>query len=291
MSDRTAGRLSAAFRRALLRLLSYPVFSRIFGGFAEIRRPRFFVRFAIRRFVRMFDIDLTEVEQPVASYDTLGTFFVRTLKPGARTVHPEDDALVSPVDAAVLAVGVIDDQGLALQIKGRTYPAADLIATDIDPESLVNGRYLQLYLSPRDYHRIHHPADGRIVRAIHQPGRLYPVNHFSLNHFDRVLTRNDRIFLEMDCEGRTLYLSLVGALNVGRIGLTASSFETNRGMNMTEIPISDDRATKGAELGWFRMGSTVVLLAPPDTLTFTVEAGQRVKMGEAIGRWQTVSAT
>ena len=291
MSEQGAGRFSAAFRKVLLNALSYPVFSRIFGTFAEIRRPRFFVRFAIRRFVGMFNIDLTEVDQPMDSYETLGAFFVRTLKPGARPIPPDNDALVSPVDAEILTVGTIDDEGLALQIKGRTYPVADLVSEDIDPASLVNGRYLQLYLSPRDYHRIHHPADGRIVRAIHQPGRLYPVNHFSLNHFDRVLTRNDRIFVEIACDERPLYLSLVGALNVGRIGLTASGFETNRGMRMTEIPITDSRAVKGAELGWFRMGSTVVILAPPDTLTFSVAPGQRVKMGEEIGRWQTVSAT
>ena len=277
---------SARVRRGLLAFLSRPVFSRLFGRIAETRHPRFLVRFIIKRFVAMYNIDCSEVERSMEAYQSLGDFFIRKLKPGVRPVVTDPDTVVSPVDAAVLTVGTIDSDGRAFQIKGRSYTVSDLLPEGTNPDIVAGGTYIQLYLSPRDYHRIHHPADGRICRAMHVPGRLYPVNHFSLNHFDSVLVRNERILLELDCHGRTLFMALVGALNVGRIGLTASPFETNRGIRADTIPLTRDTAIRGAELGWFRMGSTVVMLAPPDTLSLSVSMDERVRMGEAIGRWR-----
>lgn len=282
----SAPRGHAPIRSLLLKLMSPPLFSRMFGRLADIRRPRRLVRFIIGKFVRMYHIDLEPVEHPIDHYASLSAFFIRRLKPDARPIDSREDAIVSPVDARILTAGRISENGEALQIKGRRYRVSDLIPDPVNPIDFANGSYVQLYLSPRDYHRIHHPVDGQIVRARHVRGRLFPVNEFSLNRFDGVLAKNDRILVQLESRGRTLYAALVGALNVGRIGLTAADYETNRGQRLTDIPIHQPEAAKGTEMGWFCMGSTVVLIDPAGAIQWTVEPGDRVQVGNTIGAWR-----
>ncbi len=280
----TVGR--APIRTFFLRILSPPVFSRIFGWFADIRRPRFLVRFIIRKFVRMYDIDLEPVEHPIDHYPSLSAFFIRRLKPEARPIETDGNAIVSPVDGRVLTVGTISEDGQALQIKGRRYRMSDLVPPSITTADFANGSFAQLYLSPRDYHRIHHPVDARIVSARFVPGRLFPVNEFSLNHFDGVLAKNDRILVQLEHREHTLFAALIGALNVGRIGLTAGNYETNRGQRLTDIPIHEPVVTRGSEMGWFCMGSTVVLIDPVGAIHWTVQPGDLIQVGRTIGTWR-----
>ncbi len=280
--------LSDYFRSAILKLLSHRIISRLFGKLADLRRPRFLVKWVIRRYIRMFDIETQEVEQDPMNYASLGDFFIRRLKPGSRPIQTGTGNVVSPVDALVMTAGEIDENSCAFQIKGSPYAVADLMTDGEAEERYRNGTYVQLYLSPRDYHRIHFPISGRITEARYQPGKLYPVNAFSVNTFPRVMTRNERILLQLSDDRHTLAMALVGALNVGRIGLTLSDFETNRRGRRTSstIPLDQDTGNMGDELAYFRMGSTVILFFKPGALELTVRTGDRVLMGQRIGTWR-----
>lgn len=288
MTDHKSRPVSDTIRSFFLRLFSPRVFSRLFGKLADIRRPRVLVRWIIRRYIRMFDIETHELALDPMAYPSLGDFFVRRLKPEARPIDDASSHVVSPVDALVMTAGTIDTNGTALQIKGSSYPIGKLLP-DADTDILYHGGFwLQLYLSPRDYHRIHFPVTGRISKAWYAPGRLYPVNHFSLNAFPGVLARNERILLQLDNGPHTLAMALVGALNVGRIGLTVSPFETNRCGRQQACPVPLDRDTgvMGEELGYFRMGSTVVLFFRSGSFSPSVNTGDRVRMGQRIGTWR-----
>ncbi len=287
MSDRRALSVSDRLRSAILKLLSHRVFSRLFGKLADLRKPRFFVKWVIRRYIRLFDIETNEVEHNPMDYPSLGDFFVRRLKSGARPIEYGPGHVVSPVDALVMTAGDINDDACAFQIKGSPYAVADLM-TDADAQQRYrNGTYVQLYLSPRDYHRIHFPVNGRITEARYEPGRLYPVNTFSVNTFPRVLTRNERVLLQLSDGEHNLAMALVGALNVGRIGLTLSDFETNRRGHRTpgSIPLNRDTGQIGDELAYFRMGSTVILFFQPGEFELSVKTGDCVLMGQRIGTW------
>lgn len=291
MSDTRPHSLSGRFRATIMQLLSHRILSRLFGTLANIRRPRFLVRWVIRRYIRLFDIETYEIEQDPLDYPSLGDFFVRRLKPGARPIENGPGHVVSPVDALVMAAGEIDDGACAFQIKGSPYPVAELMMDPDAEKHYRKGIYIQLYLSPRDYHRIHFPVGGRITKARYVPGRLYPVNEFSVTTFPRVLTRNERVLIQLsdgDNGDHTMAMALVGALNVGRIGLALSRFETNRSGRKTpcDIPLDRDSGTVGDELGYFRMGSTVVLFFRAGTFEPGVTTGDRVQMGQRIGTWR-----
>ncbi len=276
-----------ALKAFLMLMLSAPLFSRIFGYFTRLQRPRWLSKIIISRFITMYNIDTSDLEKPVHDYPSLSEFFIRKLKPGARPGDTSPNGIVSPVDALVMTAGKITESLEALQIKGRTYPLQKLIPEDIDLEEYRNGEFIQLYLSPRDYHRIHFPFDSHISRASYRKGRLLPVNPFSLSHFKNVFPENERIILELrQHNNHVALMALVGALNVGRIGLSFSGFETNRGHRRDcEIPLDRDSGEKGEELGWFKMGSTVVLFFPENTITPVVEADQQVRVGQLIAKW------
>ena len=288
MTDHGSRTVSDIIRSFFLRLFSPRVFSRLFGKLADIRRPRTLVRWIIRRYIRMFDIETHELELDPMAYPSLGDFFIRRLKPEARPVDHTPAHVVSPVDALVMTAGSIDTNGTALQIKGSAYPIGALLPEPDLAGEYQGGTWIQLYLSPRDYHRSHFPVTGAITRAWYEPGRLYPVNQFSLQSFPGVLARNERILLQLNDGRHTFAMALVGALNVGRIGLTVSTFETNRGgrRQACPVPLERDSGVIGEELGYFRMGSTVVLFFRPGAFDPSVNAGDRIQMGQRIGTWR-----
>lgn len=232
---------------------------------------------AYRGFARVFDANIAEARGPLEIYPTLGAFFVRRLVDGAR-VFPHDPALLpAPCDGAVQAVSRIE-RGALLHAKGRAYPVEQLLADRASERELEGGEAWIVYLSPRDYHRVHCPLDARLVDIAWAAGARYSVAPKVLER-RRVLDVNERAVLCMESGGLRWYLVMVGALNVGRIRVVGAT--TGRSGPLAR-PLEYAR---GDELARFEMGSTVVLVFPPGS--FRARDGlvqhQPLRMGEPIG--------
>lgn len=261
--------------------------SRAWGWLARRRRPRVGIHAFKRIFVTATGIDMSEAGDSIDTYATLEDLFVRKLRPGARRVDPEPMAVVSPVDGAVGAVGTVE-QGMCLQVKGRSYSLADLLDDAAAAARYEGGAYATLYLAPRDYHRIHAPLSGKVAEATLIPGGLMPVFAEALDRVDGLFARNERIITYLDTPdaGRVAVVK-VGATLVGRITLAYDSdvWSNQRGQARRHLTYDPPQLLqKGGELGAFELGSTVVLVAEPGRLTLEgLSTGEVVRMGQRIG--------
>jgi phosphatidylserine decarboxylase len=256
--------------------------SRFWGDFARSNASRHI----IKPFSYFYDIANREAEKDLEQYATLNEFFTRRLKPGARPIDPDPQAVVSPVDGCVSSWGVCQKDRL-LQIKGVHYDLFGLLRDGPMAAHFENGHYTTLYLSPQDYHRVHAPVDLEITSLGYMPGVLLPVNPPSVRWIPGLYTQNERIAIYADSPAGRVALVLVGAQCVGHISLTFSEFRSNR-WGATPISLNFNEhffVKKGEELGAFEMGSTVVMIFESDRvdLHFTdsdlpVRVGQRVAL-------------
>ena len=280
---RTASRIAAQ----TVRVIPRKRLSRALGRLTSARAPQPVVAAAVKAFVRIYDVDMSEVEMPDGGFRTFDEFFTRTLSKGARLVDPDPAALVSPADGRIEDLGTISAVG-ELIVKGQPYTAADLLG---DPDAAAvyeGGHYFIVYLSPRDYHRVHAPTCGSVQYVRYVPGTLYPVNRIGIDHIPQLFARNERLAIvqEGSVHG-TVTTIMVGAIGVGRIGLSFDEVETNRGhqpgvRSYADSPIPRER---GDELGVFHMGSTAIVMTPPGCkLEIVAEPGASVRMGECIAR-------
>lgn len=231
---------------------------------------------------RYFGAKAEEAELSLDAYPTLNAFFTRALKPGLRPVAP--DAIVSPVDAAVGAYGVVTHDTL-IQAKGRSYSLASLLGDRDLAQRFDGGSYTTLYLAPKDYHRIHVPVDGDITRAVYIPGALWPVNTAAVSHVPDLFAVNERLVITLERQGGIMALVAVGATMVGMTRVVFDDLHTNARRRMVQdrcyspaIPVQ-----AGGPLGHFEFGSTVILICSsacgmiePLALGATVQMGQRL---------------
>lgn len=244
----------------------------------------------IRRFVSAFGVNTSEVDARVPQdFETFNAFFTRALKEGARPVDSSSASVVSPVDGRISAAGSIN-QGQLFQAKGLRYSLDDLLATDIDDgASFTDGRFATIYLAPHNYHRVHAPLAGRLVAMRYVPGDLYSVNQATVRQLPRLFARNERLVCHFNSDAGPFALLFVGALNVGSIS-TPWTGELRPRKNGVVEEIDIRRAAqpldvaKGQLLGWFNMGSTVILLLPRGAceLRDDLEPELPVRMGETI---------
>lgn len=218
----------------------------------------------VRNFVRRYGVDMSEAVNPdIESYLSFNEFFTRSLRAGARPVA--DAEIVSPVDGAISQLGRIHHDQL-FQAKGRTYSTTALLGGDPElARHFQDGLFATLYLSPRDYHRVHMPCDGRLQRMIHVPGDLFSVNPVTARGVDRLFARNERVVCVFDSDQGVFALVMVGATIVGSIATAWHGIvNTSRTGKMKEWSYAgqDIRLAKGEEMGRFLLGSTVVLLFP-----------------------------
>jgi len=270
-----------------LRLLPRNLLSRAAGRFAALRLPPALVRAEIGVFARAVGADLSEVRDPLDSFGSLQEFFVRALRDGARPIAPGEDALVAPCDGAWGESGKVAG-GTLLQLKGRPYALADLLASGEDAARFEGGAFATFYLAPRDYHRFHMPCPARVERAVYVPGTLWPVNRLGLEGVDSLFAQNERICAWLRAPGDALLcLVAVGATLVGKVRVTFDTLETNLPGAQTlrrEYPAGIALA-RGEEWGRFEFGSTLVLLAEPGAVELDAHpAGTRLRLGERIGR-------
>lgn len=286
MSDFTA-RLFVLLQKALPKHLLTAVVFRL----ARVRII-WFKNFLIRQFVNIYKVNVEEVLLPVPDgFESLNAFFVRELADDARLIAGDSDIIVSPADGTVSAAGVIDRDSI-FQAKGLSYSLIDLLATDTaEAEAYVNGAFATIYLAPYNYHRVHAPEDGELVAARYVPGDLFSVSDATVARLPGLFARNERFICHIQTSTGPMVLILVGAMNVGSISTTWTGEIRPRKSGVVEqINIREiDNAlkfNKGDGIGWFNMGSTVILLRPPGTTNdfSDIVAGQTVKMGQAIGR-------
>lgn len=248
--------------------------------------------FLIGRIVRSYRVDLAEAENPdPAAYPHFNAFFTRALKPGARPLPEDPDTLLCPADGRISQSGAIA-AGRVLQAKGRDYSVAELLGDAAAAAVYADGAFLTVYLSPRDYHRLHMPLDGELVETIHVPGRLFSVAPFAVEGIDRVFARNERLVCHFSHERGPFAIVLVGAMLVSGIETVWRGVEvppyastiTRRDYRGRGI-----RLTRGAELGRFNMGSTAIVLVPATLGRFAPELlpEQAVRVGETVGRLRT----
>ncbi len=277
----SASRLAAQTVRALPRKR----LSRALGRLAAARAPQPVVDAVVATFIRVYDVDLSEVDMPPGGFRTFDDFFTRRLRPGARAVNPDPRALVSPADGRIEDLGEITPGG-ELQVKGRPYTVAALVGDEEAAAAYQGGHYFIVYLSPRDYHRVHAPTCGDVQAMRYVPGTLFPVNRIGTEFIPQLFARNERLAIVQESVVHGVVTTImVGAIGVGRIGLSFDDVQTNRGdapglRSYADSPIARDR---GDELGVFHMGSTAIVMTPPGcALDVVAEAGAHIKMGEAM---------
>ncbi len=243
----------------------------------------------IRGFLKLFDVELEEVKGRVPEdFRTFNEFFIRELKDGARPVDPNPAAIVSPADGTLSQAGTLRGN-LILQAKGIDYSLEDLLAADVDKaREFSGGAFATIYLAPYNYHRVHAPTDGELVAAHYVPGDLFSVNSKTAAHVPGLFSRNERLNLHFQTAFGPMVVVLVGALNVGSISTPWSGEIRPRKSGVVEpidVSAAPRQLRKGDLLGWFNMGSTVIILLPPARCAWHDEfkAGVTTVMGEAIG--------
>ncbi len=261
-----------------------PVYSALVGKAARTRLPVPLRGPAYRAFARATGADLGEAELDLRAYTSLGDLFARRLRPGARALDPDPRAIPSPCDGVIAALGTAD-HGTLLQAKGHDYQLEELVVDRDLAQRLTGGAYATIYLSPRDYHRVHTPVDAHIVHYDYVPGALWPVNPHVAARRDRLLTRNERVVITLDAGPLGLVaIVMVGASGVGNIALTyAPQSVTWRAAGERRRIEVDQPVSRGDELGAFRLGSTVVMVFQPGAVELSGEMGQVVRFGERLG--------
>jgi phosphatidylserine decarboxylase len=245
----------------------------------------------ISKFVREFKPDVSEAAQPDAlSYGSFNEFFTRALREGVRPVEADPRILVSPVDGTVSQIGRLDGSRL-LQAKGHSFTLEALLAGSSAAETFRGGNFATLYLAPYNYHRIHMPMAGTLRAAWYVPGHLFSVNAVTAESVPNLFARNERVVCLFESGTEAFAMVLVGALFVGSIATVWHGDVTPRTpRKLTELPLDRSRSSlsleKGAEMGRFNMGSTVILLTPAGSSDWRqpLAPGSRIRMGEALAR-------
>lgn len=272
-----------------LKVLPRKGLSRALGRIARASAPKSVMRVAMQAYCRAYQVDLSECEIPNAGFGTFDEFFTRKLKPGSRPLDADADAVLSPADGVIADLGPID-LTCSLRVKGRMYSVADLLGDQRAASLYAGGSFVVVYLSPRDYHRVHAPVDGRVRSVRHVPGTLFPVNDIGLMHIPKLFARNERVVVDQESDKHgPVATVLVGAIGVGRITLSFNhDVVTNDGKQFGEkLYASADapRLARGEELGAFHLGSTVILFTSPAAgLSLLHRAGESVRCGEALLR-------
>ncbi|MBX0315022.1 phosphatidylserine decarboxylase [Planococcus glaciei] len=244
-----------------IELTNGPLTSGMIRSFAQSSLSRR----VISNYIKTYKIPTADIENPLESFPTLHDFFIRTLKAESRPVA--DVPVVSPVDGKIEVFGDLHE-GIRFLVKNQQYSLADLLGNAALADSYQNGKYIVLYLSPADYHRIHSPASGKVLKQYVLGKKSYPVNGAGLRYGKAPISGNYRLITELETQSANLLVVKVGAMFVNSIQLTNSR----------------ESWEKGEEVAYFSFGSTVVLFFEENHIEFSsnVRAGERIKVGEAL---------
>jgi phosphatidylserine decarboxylase len=278
--------MTPALRVALERLLPRALLGKTIYRIARSERP--WVRGPLIRWVaRTYRIDLADAEHAdLGAYPTLNAFFTRGLRPDARPIEGDERTIVSPADGTLSEFGAIDGRQL-FQAKGMSYRIETLLGESESNATALfeNGAYLTVYLAPQNYHRVHVPLAATLTRTTYLPGERFSVNRHFASRIAELFCRNERAICWFDTFAGPMAVVLVGALNVATVS-TVTLGEIESGVRREWREPRAVRFTRGAEIGRFNLGSTVVVLLPRGTLRWDarIAPGIPVRMGEALGR-------
>lgn len=288
--------------KKLFALIQYPLphhlISRGVGYLAQSKTP-WLKNTLIKRFIRIFGVNMSEAAEPDPTrYQNFNEFFTRPLKEGVRPVADQEHGMVCPVDGTISQSGPID-YGRIFQAKGHSYSVLDLLGGDVDRAApFMGGSFSTIYLSPKDYHRIHMPVTGTLKEMIHVPGRLFSVNPATTENVSGLFARNERVVAIFDTEYGPMAMVLVGAMIVASIETVWAGQVTplNREVAVTRYDPENSQAItlqKGEEMGRFKLGSTIVMLYGPQVAEFmtSMTPGRPTRMGEEYGRFIVPQAT
>ena len=260
------------------------MYSGIVGWGARRRLPRPLRAPIYQAFANAVGAELSEVERELTEYGSLGEFFARGLKPGARVLPENETHWAAPCDCLVAEAGLL--RGRCIEAKGRSFTLPALLSSERLALALEDGEFATLYLSPKDYHRVHAPIDCQLIGYQYIPGSLYPVGPFCLDHIDNIFSMNERLVLEFECREGTFALVMVGAAGVGNLCLSKPELQSRHlRVSAQRLAVHLDSPMplrRGEEIGTFELGSTVILCAPPNTVELTACIGDSLKFGDAI---------
>ena len=242
----------------------------------------------IRAFIKQYDVNMAEAQRQTAEeFSCFNDFFTRELLPDARTIAFEDNVITSPADGAVSQLGPIKN-GRVFQAKGQDYSLVELLGGDEERAlPFQDGEFATIYLSPKDYHRVHMPITGTLREMIYVPGDLFSVNQTTAENVPRLFARNERVVAIFDTARGPMAMVLVGAMIVAAIETVWHGLVTppKREKRVARYGIPENiTIEKGDEMGRFLLGSTVILCFPKDTMHWLENqtAGTPLRMGEAI---------
>ena len=262
--------------------------SRLTGWLAQVRHPLWLKNFVIQQFVRHFEVNMAEAQQPdPTAFASFNDFFTRELQIGARPIADAD--LVCPADGAISQLGAIEE-GRIFQAKGQSFSTRELLGGDEERAAQFSGgQFATIYLSPRDYHRVHMPLAGQLSASSYIPGDLFSVNAVTAENVERLFARNERLVCYFDTDVGPMAMILVGAMVVAGIetvwsGQVAPATNAPTVVDYQHLPQPISLA-KGDEMGRFKLGSTVILLFPKDSMSWDERyvAGTATRLGEALG--------
>jgi phosphatidylserine decarboxylase len=272
----------------LFKVIPHHAVSRVVYMVTRLRGPQ--VKPMISWFVKKYGVNMNDAEESeIGYYQTFNEFFTRPLKHDIRPVVPGDNTFACPCDGKISQSGAIQ-AGAIMQAKGRAYSVLELLGGDkAMAAEFANGCFSTIYLAPHDYHRLHMPLDAKMLRMIHVPGRLFSVADWTVQEIPRLFARNERLACYFETASGPMVMVLVGAINVSAIETVWSGLVVPpRARKISEYDYShtSKTITKGAEMGRFNMGSTVILLTTNKVEWLPhIEAGSAVKMGQLIGHF------
>lgn len=258
-----------------------------FAGWMATRRWTWLKNWLISDFIRRYQVDLSiAASDNLDDYPCFNDFFIRALKSSARPINPDPDVLVSPVDGSLSQIGRLDKNTL-LQAKGSYYTLETLLGQSAGvSQSFENGFFATFYLAPKDYHRVHLPLEGKLVQTTYVPGKLFSVNPLAAEKIPQLFARNERLVCLFETAAGSMAVIFIGAMLVGKIqtvwGLIERSGQvlTRRYSDAENIHLP-----KGAEIGRFLMGSSVIVLFAKNRIQWLpgLQTQAEVKMGQALG--------
>jgi phosphatidylserine decarboxylase len=263
--------------------------SRLVGKIANARTT-WLKNTCIKKFIKRYGVNMEEaIHTNADDYTSFNDFFTRALKPGTRPVEESVDAIVSPADGVISACGDITADRL-IQAKDKTFSLTALLGgDDQDAQPFLDGSFFTVYLSPKDYHRVHMPCSAQLKKMLYVPGKLFSVNQTTSENIPDLFARNERAVCLFDSDAGPMAMILVGAMIVAGIETpwAGQVAPANHGASTTDYQHQQPaiQLGKGKEMGRFKLGSTVIVLVGPGAVRWkeTVQENSAIRMGEALG--------
>lgn len=273
----------------IIGILPKSFISRVFGYIALIPLPSVFMNSLIKWYSKKFGVSLEEAVIPEKGFKNLNSFFTRKLKEGVLIVDKDEKSVVATTDSRIDEFGDITED-VIIQAKGLDYSLRDLIPS-VMAESFIDGKFITLYLSPGDYHRIHSPVSGKITGFYNIPGKLYSVQESVVKSLKGLFVVNERLVTYIETGKGMTAVCKIGALNVGKISIPYDNVVTNKFLRRRNEVIypegKEPVIKKGEEIGVFNMGSTVIILFEKGMIDFqSFKRGEKVRVGQVIGYYK-----